>query len=61
MTDYLTTMEEDEWKQVSDADCFTFLLKKIPSRLEEINGTLKSKLLANEEQSYEVNQASKKK
>ena len=55
MTDYLSTMEEDEWKQVSDADCFTFLLKKIPSRLEEINGTLKSKLLANEEQSYEVN------
>ena len=50
MTEYLSTMEEDEeWKRVSDADCLTFLLKAIPSRLEEINASLKGKLLANEE------------
>ena len=60
--DYLSTMEDnDEWKNVSDADCFEFLLKVIPERLEEINTQLKDKLLSGEEQSYEVIKANEKK
>ena len=61
LEEYLTTMEGEEWQQVSDADCLTYLLKAIPERLEEINGTLKTKLLENEEESYEVRQANEKK
>lgn len=62
LTEYLSTMEEDdEWKRVSDADCLEFLLKAIPERLEEVNAALKGKLLSEEAQSYEVIKANQKK
>ena len=62
LNDYLSTMEEDdEWKKVSDSDCLEFLLKAIPERLEEVNSALKSKLLSEEAQSYEVIKANQKK
>ena len=53
--------EDDEWKKVSDSDCLEFLLKAIPERLEEVNSALKSKLLSEEAQSYEVIKANQKK
>lgn len=53
--------DNDEWKRVSDADCFEFLLRAIPDRLQQINTQLKDKLLSPEEQSIEVVKASEKK